>query len=212
MEDSEVKNKLKNEDFLVQQVIEWHNSILPDVDEDEVSSFFKNGKYCLFRRYESGEWLIEVAKYIVNRKAHEVDIEETQSMVEEVTEAEEEDEEEENDEMEGDVKTKRSPRRKISKELRRQVWRQNHLEGQCYICESTLWFDDAHCGHVVPHANGGSATLDNLVAICANCNNQMSKKDFQICMNNWREQLGLKVKELPWNQASSHTHEVHDDA
>jgi len=67
---------------------------------------------------------------------------------------------------------------KIPKALREQVWIQHMgrvFDGHCRIvwCKNTINAFDFQCGHNVPESKGGKTNIDNLIPICARCNNSM---------------------------------------
>ena len=66
-------------------------------------------------------------------------------------------------------------RRAISKSRRNKVWRKTNMEmdGPCYVCQKTISLEDFDCGHVKAVFWGGTNDLDNLFAICRECNLQM---------------------------------------
>lgn len=70
---------------------------------------------------------------------------------------------------------------KIPKALREQVWIQHMgrvFEGHCNVtwCKNPINAFDFQCGHNVPESKGGKTSLDNLIPICARCNNSMGSK------------------------------------
>jgi hypothetical protein len=70
-----------------------------------------------------------------------------------------------------------SKRPKILKKTRELVWERDNgivlKNGKCYCCKSSIDFNNFECGHVIPVSQGGKSTLDNLRAICCQCNNDM---------------------------------------
>ena len=64
----------------------------------------------------------------------------------------------------------------IPKKLRVQAWLKDNLPplGVCYVCKESVSAFDYECGHVQSVAHGGSTTIDNLRAICKDCNRGMS--------------------------------------
>jgi len=72
-------------------------------------------------------------------------------------------------------------RKNIPQALRKKVWLQyigNNLEGKCFCCEyNKIDPFNFHCGHVIAHHNGGPITLENLRAICDNCNRSMGTRN-----------------------------------
>ena len=70
----------------------------------------------------------------------------------------------------------KTTRKTIPKTLRNQVWKKSFetLKGICPVCESNeIEAFDFHCGHMISVKNGGTDTLDNLLAICSQCNLSM---------------------------------------
>jgi hypothetical protein len=41
---------------------------------------------------------------------------------------------------------------------------------ECQVCGETIRWEHYHCGHIVDHAEGGSAEIDNLTVQCIVCN------------------------------------------
>jgi len=65
---------------------------------------------------------------------------------------------------------------KISKPMRRSVWKKRNAEslvGSCYACSKHLHYDDFECGHIVSVFSGGETTVGNLEPICRMCNSDM---------------------------------------
>jgi 5-methylcytosine-specific restriction endonuclease McrA len=73
--------------------------------------------------------------------------------------------------------TQTSVRTKIPATLREQIWKKHNKntcdEGECFVCGAQLRFADMECGHVIPHALGGSTSVDNLMPVCRMCNRDM---------------------------------------
>lgn len=64
--------------------------------------------------------------------------------------------------------------------LRRMVIAQNALEhgGVCQICGKLMMSDEVQVDHVVPLAQGGEPfAMDNLRAVCAECNSRKATED-----------------------------------
>lgn len=68
----------------------------------------------------------------------------------------------------GGNEIKRSP---ISAVMRKQVWLQGN--GKCYCCQASITESFFECGHIVPHKFRGENKLDNLRAVCQQCNDKM---------------------------------------
>ncbi len=70
-------------------------------------------------------------------------------------------------------------RPKILKSMRNKVWAKNKQNtatiGQCYVCEEHIYPSDFECGHIVPVCRGGLTVIENLEAICKDCNSQMGR-------------------------------------
>lgn len=70
-----------------------------------------------------------------------------------------------------------SSRKRIPAVIREQVWKKHNTNvcdsGECYVCKSSLRFNDMECGHIVAHALGGATTVDNLMPVCKTCNRDM---------------------------------------
>jgi 5-methylcytosine-specific restriction endonuclease McrA len=68
---------------------------------------------------------------------------------------------------------------KIPKALREQVWIKingKRFESKCYIgwCTNRINVFDFQVGHNIPESLGGPTVIDNLLPICARCNQSMS--------------------------------------
>ena len=77
----------------------------------------------------------------------------------------------------------------IPKAVREQVWLKHFgkkFEHKCYInwCTNIISVFDYHCGHDIPHSQGGSIDLNNLYPICKQCNLSMSDK---YTINEWNQ-------------------------
>ena len=69
-------------------------------------------------------------------------------------------------------------KQKIPVALREQVWiqRMGHkFDGKCRVewCRNRISVFDFQCGHNIPESRGGKTNIDNLIPICARCNNSM---------------------------------------
>lgn len=74
-------------------------------------------------------------------------------------------------------------RERIPQAVRRRVWAKHNapdsIAGACYTCEAELRFGDMECAHIVPHALGGKAELDNLMPVCRTCNRDMGIQNLE---------------------------------
>lgn len=59
-------------------------------------------------------------------------------------------------------------RLKLTKAQRLIVYEKMH--GHCAYCGTEIWPEDMQADHVVPLANGGADTLDNMFPACRSCN------------------------------------------
>jgi 5-methylcytosine-specific restriction endonuclease McrA len=69
-------------------------------------------------------------------------------------------------------------KQKIPVALREQVWIRlmgHKFDGKCRVkwCRNRISVFDFQCGHNVPESRGGKTDIDNLIPICARCNNSM---------------------------------------
>tara|TARA_B100001094_G_C18145745_1_gene780558 strand:+ start:499 stop:774 length:276 start_codon:yes stop_codon:yes gene_type:complete len=69
----------------------------------------------------------------------------------------------------------------IPKAVREQVWIKQfgkQFEHKCYItwCKNKINVFEFHCGHDIPHSQGGTLDLNNLFPICSSCNLSMGDK------------------------------------
>jgi len=74
-----------------------------------------------------------------------------------------------------------SPKERIPKALREQVWL--HHAGKsfdvvCFVtwCTNKITVFDFHVGHNIPESKGGKLALTNLRPICARCNTSMGDR------------------------------------
>ncbi len=72
----------------------------------------------------------------------------------------------------------------ISEALRAAVWMNNcgpvfHFECQVSWCQNVMTPLDFETGYTIPESNGGATTLDNLRAICSQCNNSMINRYYR---------------------------------
>ena len=71
-----------------------------------------------------------------------------------------------------------TPKAKIPKALREQVWKTNmgaKFDGKCRIiwCSNIISVFDFEVGHNIPESKGGTLELTNLQPICSRCNRSM---------------------------------------
>ncbi len=84
-------------------------------------------------------------------------------------------------------------RKKIPKALRVAVW--NRYVGEergttkC-LCGTMISQLNFECGHKIAHSDGGSATLDNLVPVCASCNKSMGTTEYYTFLR----ELGIRIE------------------
>lgn len=86
--------------------------------------------------------------------------------------------------------------RQIPTKIREAVWRTYYgadYEHPCFICQRMLTIDSFDCGHVIPHANGGPATIENLRPICKQCNGEMRTVDMRIFAHDRRKLLPTPI-------------------
>lgn len=74
-------------------------------------------------------------------------------------------------------------KKKIPQGLRKASW-DKHIgkvyEAPCPCCNINIISPFTfHCGHIVAEANGGQLTLNNLIPVCATCNNDMGTTDMR---------------------------------
>lgn len=82
----------------------------------------------------------------------------------------------------------KTTRKSIPKTLRNQVWKKSFetLKGICPVCNITeIEAFDFHCGHIISVKDGGTDTLDNLIAVCSQCNLSMSSMN----LNEFKQQF-----------------------
>lgn len=73
------------------------------------------------------------------------------------------------------------PKATIPKALRNTVWLNNcgqefHFKCQVSWCQNVMTPFDFETGHNIPESKGGATTLDNLRAICSQCNKSMGNR------------------------------------
>ena len=84
---------------------------------------------------------------------------------------------------------------KIPKALREQVWLQHMgrvFDGRCRVqwCQNTINAFDFQCGHNVPESKGGQTHMDNLIPICARCNNSMGS---HFTIDEWNKKFAKEL-------------------
>jgi hypothetical protein len=90
-------------------------------------------------------------------------------------------------------KPKNEKRKAIPKRIRELVWNtyvgRNIGTTKCFCCndeDKLISQMDFEAGHIISHANGGKATVENLRPICRGCNASMGKKN----MNDYMREHG----------------------
>jgi 5-methylcytosine-specific restriction endonuclease McrA len=68
-------------------------------------------------------------------------------------------------------------RRKINRSDRELLL--NKQRGLCYIDGNKLMLEDAEAGHIIPHSEGGSTSLDNIVMIRRIHNSKMGSMNVE---------------------------------
>ena len=74
----------------------------------------------------------------------------------------------------------KKPRKAIPKKVREEVWKKRNgasFDGRCFCCETDLRFEAFEVGHVIPVADGGNDSVDNLEPVCRSCNRSMGKRN-----------------------------------
>ena len=67
-------------------------------------------------------------------------------------------------------------RQNISRTLRQKVWIKtcgDKITGECFCCKEEITINNFDCGHIIPVKFGGGSNIDNLQAICRQCNLHM---------------------------------------
>jgi hypothetical protein len=63
----------------------------------------------------------------------------------------------------------------------------------CLCCEDTeISQFEFQCGHVIAETNGGEMIVDNLLPICAMCNNSMATEDLYVFQAKLRKMKNKK--------------------
>ncbi len=73
---------------------------------------------------------------------------------------------------------KRSRKAYIPKALRMKVWDKTYGlsvgQTKCLSCTTSIISQlNFHCSHIIPESRGGATNVENLVALCASCNQSM---------------------------------------
>ena len=94
-----------------------------------------------------------------------------------------------------DVIIKKHTKKKISPELRFNIWKKyvgNNITSKCFCCydkEITPFtsYKSFQAGHIKSEYNGGSLELDNLLPICGSCNRRMGIQHWDdfVYLNNY---------------------------
>lgn len=76
---------------------------------------------------------------------------------------------------------KNKTKKKIKSAIREKVldrdFGEEYTFGKCFVCNNKLKRKNAHMGHIIPESKGGCATVENLKAICSNCNTSMGTEN-----------------------------------
>lgn len=94
-------------------------------------------------------------------------------------------------------KKKKVPKKQIPKKLKEAVWNKNigiYIGvAKCLCCNTTKNQQMSfNCGHIISEFNGGETKLNNLLPICALCNNSMYTKN----IGDFMEECGFDNKQL----------------
>jgi hypothetical protein len=77
----------------------------------------------------------------------------------------------------------KSWRPKITKNLKIAVWKAENgntlTDGKCYCCEGEITYENFECGHIIPVSIGGKTNIENLKAICGQCNMDMKTMNLE---------------------------------
>jgi len=81
---------------------------------------------------------------------------------------------------------KKTSRPRISGPLRKKIWEKyvgQSTEAKCSCCCKNVITPISNCktfqaGHIISHHNGGKTTIDNLLPICRDCNNNMGTENW----------------------------------
>ena len=110
---------------------------------------------------------------------------------------------------------KKTPRARISGPLRKQIWEKyvgQSTEAKCLCCCKNVITPISNCktfqaGHIISHHNGGKTTIDNLLPICRDCNNNMGTENWDdyVKRNNFPKRTkGKNPPTEPKNDIFSH--------
>jgi hypothetical protein len=64
----------------------------------------------------------------------------------------------------------------ITKKLKAEVWKKC-LDKMCECCQKEITKTSFEAGHIIARAKGGPTEIDNLVAICGDCNKRMATRN-----------------------------------
>lgn len=87
---------------------------------------------------------------------------------------------------------KKQKRRPIDKNVRNTVWQiynQNSLSGNCYVCKTPITYQHFHVGHNKAVAKKGNDDISNLRPICSSCNNGMGTMSIEKYKNKYFKSL-----------------------
>ena len=93
---------------------------------------------------------------------------------------------------------------KIKKPLRKQVWR-TYIgilagiwgdEGNCFVCQTPIDYDEFQCGHVISVFHGGQTNIDNLRPICGMCNRDMGIRNLDDYKEEYISSINEDMNEL----------------
>jgi hypothetical protein len=81
---------------------------------------------------------------------------------------------------------------KIKIKLKREIWKKrfiNKMNGECYVCDEGIDYDNFHCGHIKSLFYGGKTKLSNLEPICSKCNINMGTNNLEEYKNELNTEL-----------------------
>jgi hypothetical protein len=109
-------------------------------------------------------------------------------------------------------KEEKTPKKKsIPKALRKKVWEKeigDTLNGNCYVCDRSIQFDQFECGHIIAEINNGPTHIDNLKVLCKPCNNSCYTTDLEVFKNSIiskTQPIENEVKNRPSFLPNTHT-------